>query len=95
MKLLKKFLNHFPSRYQIRLETLMKGSDFIFDSMHLLYYKCHKINLNRCGSYINSPDWIKKKRAIVNPVNITGKEYITRHEKMTEKNFRKIIQQLL
>ena len=31
-------------------------------------YKCHKINLNRGGSYINSPDWIKKK-AIINPIN--------------------------
>ena len=30
-------------------------------------YKCHKINLNHSGSYINSPDWIKK--AIINPIN--------------------------
>ena len=27
------------SRYQIGLETSMKGSDFIFDCVHLLYYK--------------------------------------------------------
>ena len=44
------------SRYQIGLETSMKGSDFVFDCVHLLYYKCHKINPNRCGSYIDSPD---------------------------------------
>ena len=36
------------NRYQIGLETLMRGSDFIFDLVHLLYYKCHKINPN-CG----------------------------------------------
>ena len=29
--------------YQIGLETSMKGSDFIFDGVSLLYYKCHKI----------------------------------------------------
>ena len=31
------------SKYQVCLETSMKGgSDFIFDFVHLLYYKCHK-----------------------------------------------------
>ena len=33
------------NRYQIRLETLMRGSYFIFDQINLLHYKCHKINL--------------------------------------------------
>ena len=40
----------------------MKGSDFIFDCVNLLHYKCHKINLKRCGLYIDSPDWIKDKK---------------------------------
>ena len=40
-------------RYQIGLELSMKGSDFIFDCVHLLHYKCHKINLNCGGSYID------------------------------------------
>ena len=35
------------NRYQIRLETSMRESDFIFDCVHLLYYKCHKINPKR------------------------------------------------
>ena len=33
------------NRYQNNLES-MKGSEFAFDYVHLLYYKCHKINLN-------------------------------------------------
>ena len=44
----------------------MRGSDFIFDSVQLLYYKCHKVNFKRSGSYIDSPDWIKKKKATIN-----------------------------
>ena len=32
-------------------------------------YKCHKINRNRGGPYIDSPDWIKNKKAIINPIN--------------------------
>ena len=47
----------------------MKGSNFIFDCVHVLYYKCYEINLNCSGSYIDSPDWIKKKITTINPVN--------------------------
>ena len=57
------------SRYQICLETSMSGRDFIFDSIHLLYYKCHKIIFRRGDSYIYSPDWIKKKKATINSIN--------------------------
>ena len=51
------------SKYQEKLETSMKGSDFIFDSIQLLYYKCHKIFFKRDGSHIDSPDWIKNKKS--------------------------------
>ena len=47
----------------------MKGSEFVFDYIHLMYYKCHKINLNSGGSYIVSPDWIKYQKAAINPIN--------------------------
>ena len=40
----------------------MKGSDFALDCVQLLYYKCHKINLNRGRSYIDFPDWRKKQQ---------------------------------
>ena len=53
------------SRYQGNLETSMRGSDFIFDSVQLMYYKCHKVNFRRGDSYIDSPDWIKKKKATI------------------------------
>ena len=47
----------------------MKASKLVFDYVYLLYYKCHKINANRCGSYIDFPDWIKNKKATINPIN--------------------------
>ena len=59
----------FLRRYQEGLETKMKGSEFIFESVDLLYYSLHKISLNRGGSYIDSPDWLKSKRATINPKN--------------------------
>ena len=45
----------------------MKGSDFIYDLVHL-YYKRHKAVFKHDGSYIDSLDWIKKK-ATINPRN--------------------------
>ena len=56
-------------RDQIGLETLMTGKDFIFDFVNLLYCKCHNINLNRGKPNIDSPDWIKYKKAKINPIN--------------------------
>ena len=34
-----------------------------------MYYICHKVNVKRRGSYINSPNWIKNKQATTNPKN--------------------------
>ena len=39
-----KFFKSLRSRYQENLETSMKGSDFIFDSVQLMYHKCHEVN---------------------------------------------------
>ena len=61
MKLSKKFESLFP-RYQIWLETSVKGTDSIFDHVKLFYYRCQKINFNLDGPYVGSPDWIKVKK---------------------------------
>ena len=57
------------SSYRIGLETSMKYNEFVFDFVHLLYYKYHKINPNQGGSYLNTLNWIKNKKATINPVN--------------------------
>ena len=51
----------------------MKGSDSIFDSVQLMYYKCNKVNIKHAGSYIDSPHWIKKKKPTINPKNTDDK----------------------
>ena len=47
----------------------MKGSNFISDSVQLMYYKCHKVSFIRGDLYIDSPDWIKNKKATIDPKN--------------------------
>ena len=47
----------------------MRGSEFIFDSFDALYYDLNKISLSRHGSYIDSPEWLKNKKATISPKN--------------------------
>ena len=44
----------------------MRGSEFVFEYVKLLYCKFRRINFNRGGSYIDSPDWIENKKATIN-----------------------------
>ena len=60
-EVVKQLFDSLKNRYQNNLESV-KGSELVFDYIQLLYYKFHKINQNRGGSYIDSPDWIKKKK---------------------------------
>ena len=67
-KVKKELFDSLKTKYQNNLES-MKGNEFTFDYVHLLYCKCHKINPN-CGvSCKNSPDWIKNKKATINLIN--------------------------
>ena len=43
----------------------MKGSDFIFDCVNLLQYKCHRIHFKRGGPYTDS----ESKKATINAIN--------------------------
>ena len=54
-EIIEECFDSFKNRYQSNLE-LMKDSEFFFDYVQLLYYKCHKINPNCGRSYIGSPD---------------------------------------
>ena len=56
-------------KYQEGLEGKMRQSEFIFDGVDLLYYKLHRRSLNIGGSYIDSPEWLKNKKAAINPIN--------------------------
>ena len=59
----------FLEKYDENLQEKMKGSEFEFDGVDFLYYDFNKISINRGGSYINSPKWIKNKKSTINPKN--------------------------
>ena len=68
-EVIEKLFDLLLNKYQIGLETLMRGSDFIYDCVHLLHSRCHKINFKRGRSYIDSSEWIKDKKATINPIS--------------------------
>ena len=47
----------------------MRGSEFEFDGINFLYYDFNKTSINRGGSYIDSPKWLKDKKSTINPKN--------------------------
>ena len=67
-EVIKELFDSLKNRYPNNLES-MKSSEFVFGYVQLLYCKYHKINPNRGGSYIDSPDWIKSKKGTINSIN--------------------------
>ena len=47
----------------------MRGLEFESDGVNFLYYDFNKISINRGGSYIDSPKWLKDKKSTINPKN--------------------------
>ena len=60
-------------RYQAGLVESMRGSEFISDNVDALCYNLNKISLSRGGSYIDSLEWLKNKKATINPKKDDGK----------------------
>ena len=55
--------------YNDNLQGKMKGSDFVFNGINYFYYDFNRVSINRGGSYIESPKWLKDKKSTVNQKN--------------------------
>ena len=58
-EVIKSLFESFLNIYDLNLQDKMKGSDFAFDGIDSLYYDFNKTSINRGGSYIDSPQWLK------------------------------------
>ena len=67
--IIEELFKSFRQIYEENLQNKMRGSDFEFDGVNFLYYDFNKISLNRGGSYIDSPKWLKDKKSTINPKN--------------------------
>ena len=66
---IKELFKSLLQRYQENLQEKMRGSDFAFDGVNFLYYDFNKISINKGGSYIDSPKWLKNKKSTINSNN--------------------------
>ena len=66
---IKELFKSLLQRYQENLREKMRGSEFEFEGVSLLYYDFNKISLNRSGSHIEPAKWIKNKKSTINPKN--------------------------
>ena len=66
--IIREVFRSFLHNYQEELK-IIKGSDFVFESVELMDYKLHRVRLRRGGSYIKSPEWLLHKGATINPKN--------------------------
>ena len=71
--IIKRLLKSFLTNYQNEEKLLRNGSNFVFESIDLLFYHIHNTNLKRGKSYIKSPEWVINKRATINPKNKDSK----------------------
>ena len=67
--IIEEIFRSFLQKYEQNLQNKMRGSDFEFDGVNFLYYDFNKISLNRGGSYIDSPKWLKSRESTINPKN--------------------------
>ena len=56
-------------KYEENLQNKMRRSEFEFDGVNFLYYDFNKTSINKGGSYIDSPKWLKDKKSTINPKN--------------------------
>ena len=47
----------------------LSDSKFVFDEVVHMDVNFHRLNLMRGSSYLSLPDWLAKKKAIINPKN--------------------------
>ena len=66
---IKKLFDSLKNRYQNNLQSVIYNN--LQSSIMFIYCIINviRINFNLGGSYIDSPDWIKNKKAMINPFN--------------------------
>ena len=67
--IIEQFFESLLQKYEENLQNKMRGLDFQFDGVNFLYYDFNKTSINRSGSYIDSPKWLKDKKSTINPKN--------------------------
>ena len=94
--IIREIFRSFLHNYQQELK-MIKGSNFVFESVDLLDYKLQRVRLRTGGSYIKSLEWLLHKGATINLINENDDEYLRwsiisplNYSEITKKEFENI-----
>ena len=65
-EIVSKMITHMAQQIE---NPALRDSKFVFDRIIQMDIDFHRLNLTRGSSYIPLPDWLAKKKAIINPKN--------------------------
>ena len=68
--IVRSMINHMAQQVE---NPALRDSKFVFDSVIHIYISIHRLNLTRGSIYIPLPDWLAKKKTIINPKNLDMK----------------------
>ena len=98
--IIREIFRAFLHNYQQELK-MIKGSDFVFESVDLLDYKFHRVRLKRGGSYVKSPKLLENEKAVINPKNENNDECLRwsiisalNYNEITKKEFENILEKI-
>ena len=98
--IIRELFRSFLHNYQEELK-IIKGSDFVFESVELMDYKFHRVRLRRGRPQIKSPEWLLPKGATINPKNKNDDECLRRstisalnYNQITKKEFESIFKKI-
>ena len=66
-EIIDEIFEYFFTKLSKRFRRINERKQFNFCSFYLLYYHLQKISLKSGGSHIDSPEWLKNKKATINP----------------------------
>ena len=68
-EILGQLLTSLYEKYQGDLQLSQESSSFVYESVEEYNIHFNKIDLRRGASFIDTPDWLKPKKATINPQN--------------------------
>ena len=68
-KILESLVTSLYEKYQEDLIASRTSSSFVLESVEKCNIHFHKIDLKRGASYIETPEWLKNKKCVINPKN--------------------------
>ena len=68
-EIVKELFESVIQKYQELIEYSTKNRGLDLEGVELMDYDINKITINRVGSYIESPAWLKSKKCTINPQN--------------------------